>query len=702
MRNAWSTALLVASACGPTATPQPGPAPSASVAAATSASPGVAVAARAESRRDAAAVGEDLLASQRVDERRAVARALARIGGADAHKKLLRMLADGDDEALTLVAYGLGEACALDREGTTRALVARATGAPAGDDPTVAAFARALGRCGTHDGEAALAAWATSPDAPRARAACLALGDVAESRKLDDESIVALTKAAEQHAEALFPFSRTEHEGGVATRVRELATRQLSRPPSPSRVFAIRALGRTGPEGSARLGEVLVDAAFSAAERAEAARSLGRLGARGQEELARALPTLLPGPDPVSRTALVGASFGVLATAVESISHPPVAAAAPRLDALAKLPLDAAAPASLRRRITKLRCEAAARAAQDPGDPRVVGCSPDPTSDARELARLAVLARKPIRSRDRAAILDALARSPLARVRSAAFEVLGAHKEVDGARELVAWGLAHEHAGTVAAAAQVLAKRPELATASVRPARRAGGLDPQVELARALSREWAADDTETVAALASAAGALRLADARPRLVELCKSPWPALRAHAERALVALGDKDAACAPTPHARAAAELDAPRSRARVVLATDAGELALELDPTSAPTAVARFAELVAAGFYDGMAVHRVVPGFVVQLGDRAGDGTGGAGREPLRCETSPAPFDALSVGVALAGRDTGSSQLFVALSRVPHLDGRYALLGRATGDWGAVADGDVITKATLTAR
>ena len=53
----------------------------------------------------------------------------------------------------------------------------------------------------------------------------------------------------------------------------------------------------------------------------------------------------------------------------------------------------------------------------------------------------------------------------------------------------------------------------------------------------------------------------------------------------------------------------------------------------------------------------------------------------------------PDDPL-VGVALAGRDTGSSQIFVTLGRTPHLDGEYAWVGRAEGDWSAVAEGDVI--------
>ena len=53
----------------------------------------------------------------------------------------------------------------------------------------------------------------------------------------------------------------------------------------------------------------------------------------------------------------------------------------------------------------------------------------------------------------------------------------------------------------------------------------------------------------------------------------------------------------------------------------------------------------------------------------------------------------------MGIAIAGKDTGSSQLFVTLARVPHLDGEYARVGRAEGDWWAVAEGDAIRSAQV---
>jgi len=98
---------------------------------------------------------------------------------------------------------------------------------------------------------------------------------------------------------------------------------------------------------------------------------------------------------------------------------------------------------------------------------------------------------------------------------------------------------------------------------------------------------------------------------------------------------------------------------------------------------------------------MAIHRVVPGFVAQFGDPSGDGYGGDGKPPLRCETSPLPFLRASVGIALSGRDTGSSQLFVTLGRYPHLDGQYALIGQAGPGWDKVSVGDRILHARVSA-
>ena len=52
--------------------------------------------------------------------------------------------------------------------------------------------------------------------------------------------------------------------------------------------------------------------------------------------------------------------------------------------------------------------------------------------------------------------------------------------------------------------------------------------------------------------------------------------------------------------------------------VVLETTAGTITLELDRAKAPVSVANFLKYVDAGFYDGLAFHRVIPGFMIQGG------------------------------------------------------------------------------------
>lgn len=63
--------------------------------------------------------------------------------------------------------------------------------------------------------------------------------------------------------------------------------------------------------------------------------------------------------------------------------------------------------------------------------------------------------------------------------------------------------------------------------------------------------------------------------------------------------------------------------------VRLATDKGDIVIGLFTGSSPVASENFANLVAAGYYDGLTFHRLVPGFVIQGGDPNGDGTGGPG-------------------------------------------------------------------------
>jgi cyclophilin family peptidyl-prolyl cis-trans isomerase len=134
------------------------------------------------------------------------------------------------------------------------------------------------------------------------------------------------------------------------------------------------------------------------------------------------------------------------------------------------------------------------------------------------------------------------------------------------------------------------------------------------------------------------------------------------------------------------------------------TDAGRFVMQLDPSRAPLAVARIVEAARAHRYDGLTFHRVVPGFVAQGGDPRGDGYGGTD-EPVATELTMGHFDRGTVGVPLAGLDTGGMQLFVVLADAPHLDGRYPLAGRIIEGMDA-ADGllvgDLIRRVVIEGR
>ena len=116
--------------------------------------------------------------------------------------------------------------------------------------------------------------------------------------------------------------------------------------------------------------------------------------------------------------------------------------------------------------------------------------------------------------------------------------------------------------------------------------------------------------------------------------------------------------------------------------VELVTWRGTLQIVLDTKGAPLSAYRLARLAGDHFFDNLTFHRVVPDFVVQGGDPRGDGWGGPGFA-LRDELSLEPYAPGLVGLALDGQDTGGSQLFVTLTRQPHLDGRYPVVGRLAG-------------------
>ena len=116
--------------------------------------------------------------------------------------------------------------------------------------------------------------------------------------------------------------------------------------------------------------------------------------------------------------------------------------------------------------------------------------------------------------------------------------------------------------------------------------------------------------------------------------------------------------------------------------VTIATDKGDIVLELDPQLAPTTVNNFVALARQGFYDNLTFHRVVPEFVIQGGDPDGSGRGGPGYrfadEPVRGE-----YTLGAIAMANAGPDTNGSQFFICHGRNSEgLPPSYTIFGKVT--------------------
>jgi peptidylprolyl isomerase len=111
---------------------------------------------------------------------------------------------------------------------------------------------------------------------------------------------------------------------------------------------------------------------------------------------------------------------------------------------------------------------------------------------------------------------------------------------------------------------------------------------------------------------------------------------------------------------------------------------GRVVIELRPDLAPKHVTRIKQLAREKFYDGLAWHRVIGGFMAQGGDPDGNGTGGSGTN-LPAEFSNEPHVRGVLSMARSRHpDSADSQFFIVLARAPHLDGQYTV-------WGKVTDG-----------
>jgi peptidyl-prolyl cis-trans isomerase B (cyclophilin B) len=128
----------------------------------------------------------------------------------------------------------------------------------------------------------------------------------------------------------------------------------------------------------------------------------------------------------------------------------------------------------------------------------------------------------------------------------------------------------------------------------------------------------------------------------------------------------------------------ELD-PATTYVATVRTNCGDFQITLDAKRAPKTGGSFKYLVDQGFYDGLGFHRIVPGFVVQGGDPAGNGSGGPGYSVVEAPPKDLAYTKGVVAMAktqIEDAGTSGSQFFVVTGEDAQLPPDYALLGKVT--------------------
>jgi cyclophilin family peptidyl-prolyl cis-trans isomerase len=108
---------------------------------------------------------------------------------------------------------------------------------------------------------------------------------------------------------------------------------------------------------------------------------------------------------------------------------------------------------------------------------------------------------------------------------------------------------------------------------------------------------------------------------------------------------------------------------------------GDLVFQLFQDLTPKTVSTIGSFIKSEFYNNLTFHRIVPGFVIQGGDPAGDGTGGPGFQFDDEFNLSAIFSGNGqLALANAGKDTNGSQFFVTIGPQRSLDFNHAIFGQ----------------------
>ncbi len=113
------------------------------------------------------------------------------------------------------------------------------------------------------------------------------------------------------------------------------------------------------------------------------------------------------------------------------------------------------------------------------------------------------------------------------------------------------------------------------------------------------------------------------------------------------------------------------------------TTKGTLAVDLDVKTATRTVNNFVVLSRYKFYDGIAFHRVIPGFVIQGGDPEQTGRGGPGYRFEDELPKAGSYKVGSLAMANSGANTNGSQFFIVTGDAgTSLPPQYSLFGQVT--------------------
>jgi peptidyl-prolyl cis-trans isomerase B (cyclophilin B) len=113
----------------------------------------------------------------------------------------------------------------------------------------------------------------------------------------------------------------------------------------------------------------------------------------------------------------------------------------------------------------------------------------------------------------------------------------------------------------------------------------------------------------------------------------------------------------------------------------ISTNLGDMQAQLFPMDAPNTVNSFVFLAREGFYNGVAFHRVINGFMVQTGDPTGTGRGGPGYRFADELTGQETYPRGTIAMGNQGPDTNGSQWIIVHSHA-NIAPAYTVLGRVT--------------------